>query len=133
LHVENVSRALYSLNPHVWRSAPSTPDVSTPIPSPIQLDSPLREEVAPEVEPENTIVEIVPMVAEEAVSMATEPDVIAQIPEPAEQSQSSVVIEAFGEEETNAVYHNPNPLFATDGRGRVVWSNRGEGCVSSVG
>jgi hypothetical protein len=23
------------------------------------------------------------------------------------------------------VYHNPNPPFATDGRGRVVWSNRG--------
>jgi hypothetical protein len=53
---------------------------------------------------------------------ATEPDVSAEGPEPT----SSVVAEAPGEEGPNEVYHNPNPPFATDGRGRVVWSNRGE-------
>lgn len=95
-------------------SSSTTPEPPTPT---MQFEVLFPEEPTAEVETE----EPVPEPASVAVVVDEETEIITQ---QAEQSTSSVVAEAFGDDAPNPVYHNPNPPFATDGRGRVVWSNR---------
>lgn len=49
---------------------------------------------------------------------------------PATPIASTSTSTTFDESESpTPVYHNPNPPFATDGRGRVVWSNSNRGQI----